>query len=150
MFCSDTCRDEAWTRYHARECGILALCVAAALNNFSIIAVRALASEADLTLVVGSKNSSNSVRLTEISANTGAGTPAYLVDDKTELKHEWFENVDSVLLTAGASAPEHLVQEIVEELINHHGGEVSESHVVEEDVHFNLPRSLRVLQTSQV
>lgn len=113
-------------------------------------AVRALASEADLTLVVGSKNSSNSVRLTEISANTGAGTPAYLVDDKTELKHEWFENVDSVLLTAGASAPEHLVQEIVEELINHHGGEVSESHVVEEDVHFNLPRSLRVLQTSQV
>ena len=43
VFCSDTCRDEAWTRYHARECGILALCVAAALNNFSIIAVRALA-----------------------------------------------------------------------------------------------------------
>ena len=42
IFCSDTCRDEAWTRYHARECGILALCVAAALNNFSIIAVRAL------------------------------------------------------------------------------------------------------------
>ena len=43
VFCSDTCREEAWTRYHARECGILALCVAAALNNFSIIAVRALA-----------------------------------------------------------------------------------------------------------
>ena len=111
-------------------------------------AVRVLASEADLTLVVGSKNSSNSVRLTEISVNTGTGTPAYLVDDKLELQDEWFEGVESVLLTAGASAPEHLVQEIVEQLVQKYGGEVSDSHVVEEDVHFNLPRSLRVLQTS--
>ncbi|WP_432799406.1 4-hydroxy-3-methylbut-2-enyl diphosphate reductase [Poriferisphaera sp. WC338] len=109
-------------------------------------AVRALCEQSDLVLVVGSKNSSNSVRLTEISENTG--TPAYLVDDKTEMDHSWFEGVDSLLLTAGASAPEHLVREIVEELVAKYGGEVEESHVVEEDVHFNLPRSLRVLQES--
>ncbi|MCG8509053.1 MAG: 4-hydroxy-3-methylbut-2-enyl diphosphate reductase [Rhodospirillales bacterium] len=107
-------------------------------------AVRALAHEADLVLVVGSKNSSNSVRLTEISENSG--TKAYLVDDKTEIDGDWFEGVSSVLVTAGASAPEHLVQEIVEDLVDHYGGEVEESHVVEEDMHFNLPVTLRVLQ----
>ncbi|MEM1209096.1 MAG: 4-hydroxy-3-methylbut-2-enyl diphosphate reductase, partial [Planctomycetota bacterium] len=111
-------------------------------------AVRALAPAADLTLVVGSKNSSNSVRLTEISASSG--TPAYLVDDVSELKAEWFEGVSKVLLTAGASAPEHLVEEIVEELVAKHGGSVEDSHVVDEDMHFNLPRSLRVLQGSGV
>ncbi|MEM9252624.1 MAG: 4-hydroxy-3-methylbut-2-enyl diphosphate reductase [Planctomycetota bacterium] len=109
-------------------------------------AVRALAPEADLTLVVGSKNSSNSVRLTEISASSG--TPAYLVDDRSELRAEWFEGVGKVLLTAGASAPEHLVEEIVEELVAKHGGSVEDSHVVDEDMHFNLPRSLRVLQST--
>jgi 4-hydroxy-3-methylbut-2-enyl diphosphate reductase len=109
-------------------------------------AVRALASAADLTLVVGSKNSSNSVRLTEISASSG--TPAYLVDDKSELRSDWFDGVEKVLLTAGASAPEHLVEEIVKELIDQHGGTVEDSHVVDEDMHFNLPRSLRVLQTT--
>ena len=107
-------------------------------------AVRALASEAQLTLVVGSRNSSNSVRLTEISESSG--TPAYLLDDKSELDPAWFEGVQTVLITAGASAPEYLVEEIVGELIHRHGGEVEHSHVVEEDVHFNLPRSLRVLQ----
>ncbi len=107
-------------------------------------AVRALAPAADLCIVVGSKNSSNSVRLTEISQNTGC--PAYLVDDKSELDLAWFDGVGTVLITAGASAPEHLVQQIVEELIENYGGEAEDSHIVEEDVHFNLPRSLRVLQ----
>ncbi|MEO0586553.1 MAG: 4-hydroxy-3-methylbut-2-enyl diphosphate reductase [Planctomycetota bacterium] len=111
-------------------------------------AVRALAPAADLTLVVGSKNSSNSVRLTEISDSSG--TPAYLVDDKSELQGDWFDGVGKVLLTAGASAPEHLVEEIVEELIAKHGGSVEDSHVVDEDMHFNLPRSLRVLQSASV
>ncbi|MEM6334451.1 MAG: 4-hydroxy-3-methylbut-2-enyl diphosphate reductase [Planctomycetota bacterium] len=111
-------------------------------------AVRALAPAADLTLVVGSKNSSNSVRLTEISASSG--TPAYLVDDKSELKSEWFDGIKTVLVTAGASAPEHLVEEIVEELVAQHGGSVEDSHVVDEDMHFNLPRSLRVLQSASV
>ncbi len=106
-------------------------------------AVRAKAAEVDLVLVVGSKNSSNSVRLTEISETSG--TRAYLVDDKTEMKQAWFDGVASVLVTAGASAPEHLVQEIVQELIDTHGGELEEATTVEEDVHFNLPVSLRVL-----
>ncbi|MEM0914114.1 MAG: 4-hydroxy-3-methylbut-2-enyl diphosphate reductase [Planctomycetota bacterium] len=109
-------------------------------------AVRALAPQADLTLVVGSKNSSNSVRLTEISASSG--TPAYLVDDRSELSSDWFVGVDTVLITAGASAPEHLVRQIVEELVEAHGGQVEDSHIVEENVHFNRPRSLRVLQKS--
>ena len=109
-------------------------------------AVRHLAPEADLTIVVGSKNSSNSVRLTEISASSG--TPAHLVDDVTELRDAWFEGVDTVLLTAGASAPEHLVEQITAQLIADYEGEVGDGDGVEEDVHFNLPRSLRVLQSS--
>ena len=108
------------------------------------LAVREVASDADLVLVVGSKNSSNSVRLTEISQNTG--TPAYLVDDLTEIDPTWFANVKTVLVTAGASAPEHLVEEIVEDLVKRYGGEVEECHVVDEDVHFELPLSLRILR----
>lgn len=107
-------------------------------------AVRALAPEADLVLVVGSKNSSNSLRLTEIAETTGA--KAYLLDDVSELRAHWFDGVETVLITAGASAPEHLVQQIVEHLIAHHGGSVREDHVVAEDMDFALPYSLRVLQ----
>ncbi|MEX0885082.1 MAG: 4-hydroxy-3-methylbut-2-enyl diphosphate reductase [Phycisphaeraceae bacterium] len=109
-------------------------------------AVRAIAGEVDLVLVVGSKNSSNSVRLTEISETSG--TRAYLVDDKTEMRHTWFDGVEAVLVTAGASAPEHLVQEIVRELVDTHGGHLEESTTLDEDVHFNLPVSLRVLAGS--
>src|SRR5690242_10809428 len=94
-------------------------------------AVREIAADADLVLVVGSKNSSNSIRLTEISQNSG--TPAYLVDDKSEIDHEWFKGVDTVLVTAGASAPEHLVKEIIEDLVTRYGGEVEERHVIDED-----------------
>ena len=112
------------------------------------LAVRTLAQDADLVLVVGSRNSSNSVRLTEISETTG--TKAYLLDDVTELKHEWFKGVGTVLITAGASAPEDLVQGIVREVIEKYGGELEESHVVQEDMHFALPFSLRVLQGSGV
>jgi 4-hydroxy-3-methylbut-2-en-1-yl diphosphate reductase len=108
------------------------------------LAVRQLATDVDLVLVVGSRNSSNSLRLTEISENTG--TRAYLVDDKSEIDHRWFEGIDSVLVTAGASAPEYLVQEIVQDLIANYGGEVDESHVVEEDMHFELPLSLRIIR----
>jgi 4-hydroxy-3-methylbut-2-enyl diphosphate reductase len=107
-------------------------------------AVRAHAKEVDLVLVVGSRNSSNSLRLTEISRNDG--TPAYLVDDRSEIDHTWFDGVDTVLVTAGASAPEHLVREIVDDLNERYGGGSDESHVVEEDMHFELPVSLRVLR----
>jgi 4-hydroxy-3-methylbut-2-en-1-yl diphosphate reductase len=108
-------------------------------------AVRHLAKDADLVLVVGSKNSSNSVRLTEISKNDG--TNAYLVDDVSEINHAWFKGVDTVLVTAGASAPEHLVKEILDDLIVRFGGTIEEEHVVEEDMHFELPVSLRVLRS---
>ncbi len=107
-------------------------------------AVRQLAPSADFTLVVGSKNSSNSIRLTEISETDG--TPAHLIDDASELQPEWFEGVETVLLTAGASAPEDLVQSVCERLIDQFGGEVDSAHIVEEDVNFALPVSLRILK----
>ena len=106
-------------------------------------AIRETAHEADLVLVVGSQNSSNSLRLTEISENTG--TRAYLVDDVNEIEDAWFEHVDTVLVTAGASAPEHLVQQIVDHLLSKYGGEVEQRSVIDEDMHFELPLSLRVL-----
>jgi len=109
-------------------------------------AVRVLANQADLVIVVGSKNSSNSVRLTEISENSG--TRAVLVDDKSELDPSWFEGVECVMVTAGASAPEHLVTEIIQMLKDEHGATLDEQTVTEEDMHFELPRSLRVLRES--
>ncbi|HIE82840.1 MAG TPA: 4-hydroxy-3-methylbut-2-enyl diphosphate reductase, partial [Dehalococcoidia bacterium] len=86
------------------------------------ISVRDDAANADLVLVVGSQNSSNSLRLTEISKT--AGTSSYLIDDVTKIQRKWLENVDTILITAGASAPEHLVQEIVTYLINNFNGEL--------------------------
>lgn len=118
-------------------------------------AVRELAPECDLVLVVGSKNSSNSVRLTEISRNVG--TPAYLLDDVTELRDEWFVARPDrpaaechgdelvVLLTAGASAPEDLVAAICRHLLTRHGGAIEQRDVFEEDVEFALPLALRRL-----
>ncbi len=109
-------------------------------------AVRELSPRADLVLVVGSQNSSNSVRLTEIAENAGPpGTPAKLVDDASEIDPAWFTGVKSVLVTAGASAPEHLVQQIVQKLIDDFSGTVEHATVIEEDMSFNLPVSLRVL-----
>lgn len=107
-------------------------------------AVRALAKSVDLVLVVGSKNSSNSVRLTEISETDG--TAAHLIDDKSELQPQWFDGVNSVLVTAGASAPEHLVQELIEELQQSYGGQIEDFTPIDEGVHFNLPVSLRILR----
>jgi 4-hydroxy-3-methylbut-2-en-1-yl diphosphate reductase len=110
-------------------------------------AVQKLAKGVDLVLVVGSKNSSNSVRLTEISQNRGS--QSYLVDDVSEMNPAWFKGVQTVLVTAGASAPEHLVEEIIDDMVKKYGGEVEECHVVEEDMHFELPVSLRVLRGSE-
>jgi 4-hydroxy-3-methylbut-2-en-1-yl diphosphate reductase len=107
-------------------------------------AVREVAAEVDLVLVVGSKNSSNSVRLTEISQNTG--TTAYLIDDAGELQPQWFDNVNSVLITAGASAPEHLVEQLIEQLLDRFGGEVEHAEPVDEQMTFNLPVSLRIIK----
>jgi 4-hydroxy-3-methylbut-2-enyl diphosphate reductase len=109
-------------------------------------AVRAIAPTCDLVLVVGSKNSSNSLRLTEIAE--AAGTPAYLIDDKSELREEWFGRADRVLITAGASAPEDLVQDLLLHLIERYGGEVEQHEVRRETVEFGLPGTLKQVMRS--
>jgi 4-hydroxy-3-methylbut-2-en-1-yl diphosphate reductase len=109
-------------------------------------AVRDLAARADLVLVLGSQNSSNSRRLAEIA--NGLGIPSYLIDGVGEIRDEWFAAVDSVLITAGASAPEHVVQECVEYLVRNFGATFHEETIREENVHFPLPRSLRELLPS--
>jgi len=84
------------------------------------------------------------VRLTEISENDG--TPAHLIDDESEIDDRWFDGVDSVLVTAGASAPEDLVDRVLKYLIENHGGEVDVSDLFEEDIKFAMPVQLRILQ----
>lgn len=106
-------------------------------------AVRAIAPEADFVLVVGSKNSSNSVRLTEIAMNDG--TRSRLIDDASELDPAWFDGVESVLVTSGASVPEDLVHGVIEALIERFGGEVEQRDVYDERVEFGLPGTLREL-----
>ena len=106
-------------------------------------AVRAIAPSVDLVLVVGSRNSSNSVRLTEISENRG--TPAKLIDDTSELRDEWFTNVKSVLVTAGASAPEDLVKDLVLHLVEKYHAEIEQHDVYREEVEFGLPGTLKEL-----
>lgn len=106
-------------------------------------AVRQIAPGCDVTLVVGSKNSSNSVRLTEISEN--AGCTAYLIDDVSELRDEWFKKNDRVLITAGASAPEDLVAELCKTMVERHGAEIEVADVFEEDTEFGIPATLKRL-----
>lgn len=107
-------------------------------------AVMELAPKSDLVLVVGSKNSSNSLRLVEIAQNRGVR--GYLVDDVSEIDHRWLDGVETLLLTAGASAPEDLVQSIIKVLQERYGATVEDAHVTEEDMHFELPYSLRKLE----
>ena len=106
-------------------------------------AVAQFGSEADLVLVIGSKNSSNSLRLVERAHEMGKA--AYLIDDQSELEPQWFDGVTSVMVTAGASAPEHLVQALIQRLQRDFGGEVELRTVVQEDVSFEPPRSLKRL-----
>lgn len=106
-------------------------------------AVRELAACADLVLVLGSQNSSNSRRLAEIAR--GMGIAAHLIDGVSEIEAAWFDGIETVLITAGASAPEDVVQECIEYLEKHHGATVAETYVREENVHFPLPKSLRRL-----
>ena len=106
-------------------------------------AVTQLATEADVVLVIGSQNSSNSKRLVERAVEQGK--PAYLVDDESEMQLSWFQGKRSVLVTAGASAPEHLVQNLIARLRTEFGAELEERTLVEEDVFFDLPRSARSL-----
>jgi 4-hydroxy-3-methylbut-2-enyl diphosphate reductase len=106
-------------------------------------AVRDLAQRADLVLVLGSQNSSNSKRLAEIAGSLGPH--AHLIDGVSEIDDAWFNGVDAVLITAGASAPEDVVQECIDYLQSRFGATIVEEWVREENVHFPLPKSLREL-----
>lgn len=103
-------------------------------------AVRALAKQVDLVLVVGARNSSNSNRLREVAASEKK--PAYLVQDQSEIKPEWLQGVPSVGITSGASTPEVLVQGVVQALSQHAGTRVQTLPGVQEDVLFRLPAEL--------
>ena len=105
-------------------------------------AVRELAALVDLFIVVGSRNSSNSNRLRELAERLGPR--AYLVDDADQLQAEWLQGVATVGVTAGASAPEVLVQQVVARLQAIGGGEVCELGGKEEDVIFEVPQELRL------
>ena len=104
-------------------------------------AVRLLAKEANLVLVLGSQNSSNSQRLKEISLELNV--PAQLIDGVEDLDSAWFEETETVLITAGASAPESVVEDCVAYLQENYQAEVEVRIIREEQVHFQLPAELR-------
>ena len=106
-------------------------------------AVKAIAKEAEVILVIGAANSSNSIRLTEVAED--AGRSAYLINDAREINPAWFDGVRCVGVTSGASAPEHLVQEVVEALKRLGASTVEEWELVQEDVNFGLPSELERL-----
>jgi 4-hydroxy-3-methylbut-2-en-1-yl diphosphate reductase len=106
------------------------------------VAVKKIAAEADLVIVVGSSNSSNSVRLVEVALEHGAGS-AHRVDDATEIDEAWLEGVRTVGVTSGASVPEILVQDVLTWLAERGYGPAEEVVSAEEDLLFSLPKELR-------
>ncbi|HWD99614.1 MAG TPA: 4-hydroxy-3-methylbut-2-enyl diphosphate reductase [Bryobacteraceae bacterium] len=104
------------------------------------MAVKGVAQYCELLLVVGSANSSNSRRLVEVGQN--CGVPSYLVNDWTEVDPLWLDGVTNVGVTAGASAPEYLVENIVTSLRDHGYRQLEEVEMVDEDVRFSLPPEL--------
>jgi len=104
-------------------------------------AVAAVAAEADLVLVVGSANSSNSIRLVELAHRHG--TEAHLIDDAAGIRPEWLHGAGTIGVSAGASAPHHLVQQVIDRLAALAPITVSERQVATENVRFALPRQLR-------
>ena len=105
-------------------------------------AVKRIARDCDVLIVVGSENSSNSVRLVEVAVDAGAGA-AYLVDDGSAIEEEWLEGADCVGVTSGASVPETLVTGVLDRLAGIGFGHVEEVEEVEENMVFALPRELR-------
>ena len=108
-------------------------------------AVARLSDTADLVLVLGSQNSSNSQRLAELARERGK--LAFLIDGAGDINATWFEGIETVLVTAGASAPEVVVQECLDYLVQHFSATVEPRMIREEDVAFPLPRELRKLVT---
>jgi 4-hydroxy-3-methylbut-2-en-1-yl diphosphate reductase len=105
------------------------------------IAVKQLARECDLVLVIGSTNSSNSNRLVEVAREHGAAS--HLIDFHTQVREEWLEGVDTVGITSGASAPEELVENLVEFFRERGADDISELRTVDESVRFMLPKDIR-------
>jgi 4-hydroxy-3-methylbut-2-en-1-yl diphosphate reductase len=105
------------------------------------MAVRQMARECDLVLVIGSRNSSNSNRLVEVARDHGADS--HLIDNETQVREEWLDGKRVVGISSGASAPEELVQRLVDFFRARGTEDVSEFQVVQEDVRFMLPREIR-------
>jgi 4-hydroxy-3-methylbut-2-en-1-yl diphosphate reductase len=105
------------------------------------IAVKQLASECELVLVIGSTNSSNSNRLVEVAREHGAAS--HLIDNHDQVEEEWLAGVETVGITSGASAPEELVERLVSFFRDRGAEEVSELRTVHEDVRFMLPKEIR-------
>jgi 4-hydroxy-3-methylbut-2-enyl diphosphate reductase len=106
------------------------------------VAIKQIAPQADLVLVVGSKNSSNSVRLVEVALEYGAKA-GYLIDYASEVKDEWFEGVETIGVSSGASVPELLVKDLLEELARRGYGDVETVTAMEEHLLFAIPPELR-------
>jgi 4-hydroxy-3-methylbut-2-en-1-yl diphosphate reductase len=104
-------------------------------------AVKQMAARCDLMLVIGSRNSSNSVRLVEVARD--CGTDAHLIDSAGEVREEWLEDRRVVGISSGASAPENLVQDLVDLFRSRGVQDISEFHVINEDVRFMLPKPIR-------
>ena len=111
------------------------------------LAVRQLATGCDLVIVVGSRNSSNSQRLRELAEATG--TRALLIDDKKELTPQMLSGIETLLVTAGASAPEDLVQDLLLHLVNIGGGTIEQHDVFNETIEFGLPGTLKKFMRSR-
>ena len=109
-------------------------------------AVKSLAREVDLVLVIGSANSSNSQRLVDVTRDLGV--PAHLIDDESQILDSWLDGVETVGITSGASAPEWLVERVVDWFRERGVEDVAEHHLIEENVHFALPRGVREAQSA--
>jgi 4-hydroxy-3-methylbut-2-enyl diphosphate reductase len=103
--------------------------------------VREIARQSDVVIVVGSQNSSNSQRLVEVSQREH--TPAYLVDDETDLDLAWIAEADTIGLSAGASAPESLVRRLIDAVAALGGADVEEVTTTTESLRFRLPKEVR-------
>jgi 4-hydroxy-3-methylbut-2-enyl diphosphate reductase len=112
------------------------------------VAVKAMAAQCDLVLVVGSKNSSNSVRLVEVALTAGAGA-GHLIDYAREIDDSWLEGVTTIGLTSGASVPEVLVRGVLDHLAERGWESVEEVTTAEETLRFSLPRELRPARTAR-
>jgi 4-hydroxy-3-methylbut-2-enyl diphosphate reductase len=106
------------------------------------VAIKKVGAQSDLVIVVGSANSSNTVRLVEVAMDAGAKA-AYRVDFASEIQDEWFEGVSTVGVSSGASVPEELVEEVLDYLAGKGFGDVETVTTAEEDIQFSLPKELR-------